>query len=472
MAFSGSQRTRFGQFAVQTQPGTFSGKTLAPVVVLSPAMRTELQKVNPKVAVGFEVDLPGGTKRYSMNGQASAARGHFEDKILSFGSITRRIAGRKNNLENFEAIVEIDDKDFELSILLAGPDANSVRGSVARVVLFSTNVDNSVAFTYFEGRILSPKATPSLSYLVPFVPNNMPLEKYFPKHSISQFDFTNADADALGRYVPLIYGVHDSTGVTNEGMVKAFSVDTVNFRYLLSLGILKSVDAVYSAKALKTIDSDYTITNPIVNGKQFTLIDFVADQGDNEITADLQGYETIGDGTGTLIDDPVDQLKHVLVNFVWGDYSSGLWLPDASAPIDTARFAETKTFLTALGFEGSRDIFSSQRKGIQVLNEWLDNHRVKGFWAKPGNLAIRPDDFRTTDIYIDDPWIRWDFHQQSKSMPPFEIDDLNVLDRVDISFLFDSAKNKFNRTLVVEDPSVVQGVSEKIDYHWSAARNQ
>jgi hypothetical protein len=260
--------------------------------------------------------------------------------------------------------------------------------------------------------------------------------------------------------------------VTSEGMIKAFKVDSVNFKYLLSLGYLKSVDAVYSDKVRKTVTSDYTITNPIVNGKQFTLIEFVADQADNEITADVKGYETLGDGTGTLIDDPVDQLKHLLVNFVWGDYSSGAWLPDVSAPIDTVRFTETKQFLAALNFEGSRNIYDTQRKGIQALNEWLDNHRVKGFWAKPGKLAIRPDDFRTTNTYIDDPWVRWDFHQQSEGVPPYDIDDLNVLDRVDISFLFDSSKNKFNRTLVVEDPSVVEGVSEQIQYVWSAAKNQ
>jgi hypothetical protein len=472
MAFSGDQRTRYGQFVVQSQPTTYAGKTLAAVTVLSAAMRTELQKVNPKVVAGFEIDLPGGTKRYSMSGQASASRGHFEGKILSFGPITRRIADRRNNLENFQSAIEIDDKDFELSILLAGPNGNNVRGSAARIVLMSTNVDNSAAFTYFEGRILSPKATSSLSYIVPFVPNNTPLEKYFPKHSINQFDWPNADSDALGRYVPLVYGQHDSTGVTNEGMVKAFKVDSVNFKYLLSLGYLKSVDRVYSAKTLKTVTSDYTIENPIVNGKQFTIINFVADQTDNAITADVKGYETLGDGTGTLIDDPVDQLKHLLVNFVWGDYSAGTWLPDVSAPIDTVRFTETKTFLAALNFEASRNIFDTQRKGIQVLNEWLDNHRVKGFWAKPGKLAIRPDDPFTEDIYIDDPWVRWNYHQQGQDMPPLDVDDLNVLDRVDISFLYDSANGKFNRTLVVEDPSVVEGVSENIQYFWSAARNQ
>jgi hypothetical protein len=459
--------TKIGPLVLPMQVPEIEAKTLAPVITLSPDLEEELSKAASTTYFWFEVDFPDRTRSYTMRSIPYGPR-FFEGKILSASSIRRSIVDRRNTFVNFQYSVEIIDTDFDLGRLLAGPYAPLVRGSACRCGLFSTDVPGR--YTYLEGRILSPKMTTNLAYSIPVVANSLPLEDVVPRSFINKHDFPNSDPAVDAKVIPLIYGIHDSTGITNKGMIPAYRVDSINFRYLLSLGILNAVLNVYSNDVLMTEGSDYTIIFPVIGGKQLTMIQFTADQEDKRVAADVEGYESVGDGTGVVIDNFPDQLKHLMVNFGWGNYQMGQWLPDTSAPIQVTYFQETKNFLAALGFQSSRAIIDSQRVLMGIINEGLSNFPIKGFWAKPGKFAIRPNEFRRTQIYIDDFIVRWDQHQMEPGIPPFDNDDLNVLDRVDISFLYDSNSGKFQQTLVVEDPSVREGISDKLDYYWSSAR--
>lgn len=95
-----------------------------------------------------------------------------------------------------------------------------------------------------------------------------------------------------------------------------------------------------------------------IAGRRYTLIyakgDLAANalSGDAPLTVNVQGVETVGDGSGTTVVDLCQQYQHFLTNFVLGDYQSGAWLsvptfPDGTARIDTASFTAAQAALDA-----------------------------------------------------------------------------------------------------------------------------
>jgi len=93
------------------------------------------------------------------------------------------------------------------------------------------------------------------------------------------------------------------------------------------------------------------------NGRRYTLLYLKKDSkgdeiasGEKTLTVNFRGIETVGNGTGTLIADGLDQYLHCLQNFVLQNYDAGAWLStprfadDAEVKlIDETSFAAAKT---------------------------------------------------------------------------------------------------------------------------------
>ncbi|NIO41045.1 MAG: hypothetical protein GTO41_13255 [Burkholderiales bacterium] len=439
--------------------------------LLSTAMRTELEKENPSVHPVMKLELPGGDKLYASADTASTADGTYRGKVLRWGSLIRGVSINKTALELVEMEVDIDDTDAEFSKIREGSSGNQVRNSTATIYLASPNVANASWFTVFAGRIDRAEQNSPHVWTVVIAPNDLPLQRWVPKVRITQADWPNASADALGQFVPIIYGTHDSNGVTNEGMVPTYYVDSVNYSYLVAYTWIKDIKAVYAdtgSGLSKLSTSDWTRSNVTKNGKRFTLIDFSSSTYDDvTVTADVDGIEGDADGSGTLITSPSDQIKHFLVNFVWGDYKTGSYGADDSAPINKTHFATTKTFELALGFEGSFYIAGDQRKGVDVLNDMLASWHFRGFWTNEGDLAILPIDFTTTTVYVDDPWLRGD----QADLGQFSINESrDVIDRVQMQYMLGSYSGQYHQSLEVRDPSLTEESAENLQQVWSAAR--
>jgi hypothetical protein len=68
------------------------------------------------------------------------------------------------------------------------------------------------------------------------------------------------------------------------------------------------------------------------NGRRYGVVygrGVIPDQvalGEKKLTLNLRGIESVGDGTGTLITDIHLQYRHMMQNWVLGDYQSGSWL--------------------------------------------------------------------------------------------------------------------------------------------------
>jgi hypothetical protein len=106
----------------------------------------------------------------------------------------------------------------------------------------------------------------------------------------------------------------------------------------------------------------FTTSYRDINGRRYSLIylkgtpgevlagTIAAAEGSPGITLNVQGIETVGDGSGTLITDIHDQYLHAMQNWVLADYQSGAWLGDPTfadettlAMIDAASYASAKT---------------------------------------------------------------------------------------------------------------------------------
>lgn len=99
-----------------------------------------------------------------------------------------------------------------------------------------------------------------------------------------------------------------------------------------------------------------------IGGERFTFvyargsIGDAAAAGTAPLTADVDGIETVGDGSGTLITDLFEQYEHFLRNWVLRDYRTGAWAtsgptwgdaPDDIDLVDSSSFAACKAIASA-----------------------------------------------------------------------------------------------------------------------------
>lgn len=437
-----------------------------PSSLLGYEMRQELSKGQGAAwFVVLDVALPASTARYSFVGTAAATLGQYDGRLLELGSFVRSMSDRSFQMESLEEDCLVDDTSNVLAAAVFGANGKSVRGSVVTLRLGSPNVASSGWFVVFQGVLDQYRMERPHVWRLVLRPNDLPLRRRYPKPMISAADWPNAPDASLAQYGPLIYGAHDARTTTSTGAVPCVYVDDVGFRYLVCWGRAKSVDSVYKDGVLQS--SGYTVTYPVVGGRVCTVIDFTSTMGNSAITADVQGYETVGDGSGTLITNPADQLKHELVNWVYGDYKSGAWLSSTGVPLNLAAFTQTGLFFRAFGHVGSRRVFGEQLTGLETLAEWASSWQTSLFWSNLGGLTPRVFDYRALSLYPDERWARGD---RSPYEPNFRPDWEGLIDRVTLEYFYQHAASKYQRTLEVRDPtSTLPDAPDSLPLPWSAA---
>jgi hypothetical protein len=355
-------------------------------------MRAELRKAAPETVYLFKLTIDGTPYLFGETG-APWGPDAVDPRMISPGTVIRGVALRQNAIEFGSVDVILDDSDMAMAALFHGPKRNKVRGSPGILYLGSRNVAPEDWYIRFAGRLDTAGLPGPKTWTVTLSPNDLPLQRdSLPKPTVSPGDWPSAAVEIQDAIVPLIYGKISSASGTNTGAVQLMNVDSAGFRYLVCAGWAVAVDKVY-ADGVPVSPSAYSVTRPVVNGRLYTLVDFVADPGSSvTIGADVRGYESVGDGTGTLITDPGDVIKHGLANFIYNDYRSGPWLPDSSAPIDAASFARAKAFFSARGYQVSKCVKTKVR-GQDFVNEILASNEAKACWTAAGNIALKVEDF-------------------------------------------------------------------------------
>lgn len=424
-------------------------------------MKTELQKQNPEFAFLLEFTVGAITYRYSDMGRPATA-GLYESKVLSWGgSIGRGVNLRENSLELNAVEIVLDDTDQTLTTLLEGSSRHSVRGATATIYLASRNVAVANWLTLYSGRIDTYSQPAPLIWSIQLSPLDLPLQREsVPKARISASDWPASALAVRDLPVPILYGRISSANGANNGAVSCHYVDSGGFRYLVCAGWAKAVDTVYK-DGTPVAAADYSVTHPTVNGRIYTLIDFTATQGASTITCDAQGYESVGDGSGTLLTDPAAIAQHLLVNWIYGDYKAGAWLSASTAPVDTTSFGTT--FYSDRGYEASVYISTAKRRGLDVVNDFLKSFEAKACWTTAGKVALKVEDF-TSWSYVTDLVLRED--ELSGWTLGYPV--ANLVDEVEAQYAL-TPTGGYQQTLSVKDLGTSENAPEAMDLPYTAA---
>jgi hypothetical protein len=425
---------------------------------LSTAMLAELQKATPEVFPLFSFTVGATTYRYASIGAIQSSVGLYEPRVLWWGTITRGVTLRQNAVEFATLELAIDDTDQTFTKLVEGSARHSVRGAACSCVLASPNVSSADWFTGYSGRIDSYQQTSPLAWTIAASPNDLPLQREsVPKWRVNSSDWPSSALDVRDLDVPILYGTVSSANVTNDGAISCLYVDQSGYRYLVCAGRAKSVDTVYKDGVAQAA-SNYAITYPLVNGRRCTLIDFTSSQGTSSITCDARGYETVGDGTGTLITDPPTILKHLLVNWIYGDYKDGAWFADSTAPVDTTSFGTT--YFSDRSVQASLYL-DKKRRGQDVVNDFLKSFEARAYWLSNGKVAFAVEDFTLwaypTTVLRQDETDGWGL-----SYSP-----ANLVDRVEAKW--SNVNGGYQQVLRVADLRTGEVAPESLELPYSAA---
>lgn len=431
--------------------------------LLSAALKAKIRAGSELYSL-HRISYPGGTKQYSQRPVNSTSEGVYEGRIKSVGHLSRGTLDRSFSLEPLQLSLTIDDAPGPASSqrffaeLLESVGGDQIEDCAAVTELTAPGIDVADRFTLHTGLIEEIGWEGPLCYSLRIRTDDRPLRRDFPKDVIALSVWPNAHASAVSKPAPEVYGKFDTGGGTTGGALPTLYVDKVGFRYMVSRRRIKAVNRVYVAGTQVTVG--FTITYPLVGGRRYTLIDFDADQGDAAVTCDAEGYETVGDGSGTLIENWADQLRYALINSVYGD-ATDLPLPDATAPIDTTWFDAAADFLDARGHKSARYLGGDKRRnGKALIDEGCSSYQCRPFWTNLGKIAIRFEDHGETNIYLDDPWFQWQRHLGDFKL---RYDTNQRIDRVNASYLRNEATGEFTQALEVRDPRLTLGRLDSFD---------
>lgn len=436
--------------------------------LLSSAMLTELQAATKSVFAVITITLPGGTAfRIAVLPVSVATVGQstqYNSKVVNWASITRQLSTRDGSLQLSTAGVTFEDTDRTFSNNLATWGIEAMRGAAFGIALGSVNVTPGNWYSAFVGTVDTVKMDSPHVWTVTAQSAQQALrEGRFPKTPVLQGDFPNVYDKAIYSFrVPIIYGVHDSRGSGDTGLVPCLYVDTLGFRYLVSQGWV-TCDRVYSAGVLKTVTSDYTVDHTTINGRLYTLVNFISDQGTNEVTADVTGFESVGNGSGTTLTG-TDALAHLLTNFVYGDYQGGNWA-STTTNINSTYFSNVQTILTTLGSQKVSMRFGGDEDGMlgmDAVNSFCRTLRLDAFWTNLGKLGLAFNNPFDTTLYYSDPRLaRYD--RDELAPLGLDWDNSRFATRILASFLFGPAAGSFMQKLEVKDCSASEDVQTQLN---------
>lgn len=438
--------------------------------LLKLSMRRELEKGvsspgRPDIQSVVELDLTGiGGEMIRMAGRDAPGDSLYNPVVTLFGNLTQAVNERSNNLATIEVEVEIADEGREFDIL-SSTYRSKLRGVPASVMLVSPNVSSSAYHTSFSGVLDSFRKRGDGDWLLRIRPRDKALlNGDIAKVRISSTDFANADPEVLDEYVPIYLGEWDSFGLSSTGAVSTYRVNTVGFEDLIGLGKY-TVKRVYKAGIIQS--SGYTVTYPIINGKQFTHIDWASDPSSTDITADISGIGSVaGDGFYYLnYRSGSYQMMWTLANLVYNDWRSGPYYPLSSAPVNVDAFRSLAVYHELLGYESSH-FFKDPTKGESALNEWSESTGTKLYWNHRGLITPKPLGIIPDLRSYSPTWLQGDVDGNLLSLP---YESSLITRTFELESNYNEADGGYATRSVVSDTEVEERVTVSKQLPWSKA---
>lgn len=387
--------TGYAAYDVPLDAGLAQGKT-------SWALLESLRRGTAAVWL-VEVDLPGLVLRIGTTGYDSDELGQYEPLVRSIGGLTQQGSDRSGRMAARQASVRFTDSTRQFKQIEQGTLAHQIKGSAARIKLASPDVPASSWRPEFVGEVQSWSYPSETGVELVIRTFDRPLKRKAPgpQWTLPPPEWPNIDGSAKAQYAPILYGNHDSQVYTNRGLIPLLPVDTVNFWWLLCAG-WGGVQRLYLNDVLITA-SDYELLHVTRKGKLYTLVQDNAAthwKPTDKITADATGYENLGDGMGSLITNPADQIVHLLTNFVFHQWKSGRWLgvSNVDPMIDSLLYEQARAWFESRGYAGAFRV-TNPIDGYQALATWAQTHGIRVYWTAAGQIGMKVEDPCSLDLY-------------------------------------------------------------------------
>jgi hypothetical protein len=366
------------------------------VARFSSAQYAELAVPGAKYHVLIEIDLPDDTTaRLAPTTLGRGGTGTYYERIESLSSFARRIDFRRCALQSPTVTCKVRNADLWWSIKEAtfGP---ALYNSAVRILCASPGTSSSDWLTHYTGRLVGWDSLDTAT--LKFRPPDAKLRAKIQLKRVGD-NFPDAPEANLQTEVPLCYGrISDRGAATMEGMVTGIQVDSAGDNFLLCYGWLTNVLDVFVNGTRLT--SGWTATYGFAGGHRYTWIEFAVARPGAAITANVEGYESVGDRSGTFIAHTLDQVRHVMTNWVFAESAGGLWVDDSSLPIDGASCDAAIASLAGRAgggdYAGTQYITTGQR-GQDLLDRACLSVLVPSAWTSAGQVGFVYDDLHTAD---------------------------------------------------------------------------
>lgn len=459
---------------------------------LAPTMKTETKRSSLALSYGVRFTFADGTvEQYSDVSWCSTSLGRFEQRVADWGRIRSAVGDQRNNFEpSIWSGLQILDDRGRWQIRDATSD---IRGTVVELFYGGRRVSASDILPRYRGKVLGcnfKQGVMTFDEIGP--PFLLDLRGQIPYGRMLLADHPELPDEAVGIQMALgAYGRHDSFAFgnlskgDNDGQITPLYVGEyteVNLlnqtitgsRFIFGPGRMKRIVHIYrdEVKAADNLWNQQSIWQEI-NGRMWTRVQFKTNQSTKTITADVDGYEYVGDGSGTVIEDRVDQIVHFLSQWVFPaeKYRTGLWLP-TSTQVNPDLIIAIQNYLgklrTPIGYRGGRYIEAAQGQSVAMshLNEWTQSAEVKTLTTFLGELGFGADSFDDPG-YIDEPWIRREYHElMSGPLTPTRM-SVEAVKRLSGNASSSQALGSFTEHLNVVDQSATEEATDQVDCPWS-----
>jgi hypothetical protein len=308
--------------------------------------------------------------------------GVYEPRIKRFPSeVTFGGFDLSNSIRFPQADLVIDDADDEFGNIL-GSDEN-VSGSA--VTIKAVAVENGAVLDSmsFTGVLASWSLSGEKEYTLVVRADDTAYNTKIIK-PIRQEDWPIApDKSVWGQPAPIIIGLHDSAGTGDKGARPVTYVDDTSFLGLVSWGWVNVLRA-YKNNVRQT--SGYSVSYVVRGGQMWTLLDYTASQAANTWTVDVQGVESVGDGSGSAINTPGDVALWFLRNLVFGSPKRGAWLT-SGGDIEVADFALATMAVRAAGRPYANSSYITTTTAQAWINSWGSTNQLFPYISPAGNIG-------------------------------------------------------------------------------------